>query len=320
MKKLILSVIVLLATHLVLLSQAVTYNWLEEKNSLNDKGFFGEVINATPTFIPSDAIQKAVNEYYKNSSDTTTAKTRLLIGYPIPYKINDEQFTKITMNKGETLKKLTICAKGAAGLSLILSEISLSPGSRMILYDESGCFMAGPLEGDDFKNTKTFTTGIFPGSTINVEIFEPVGINKSKFQIEYVGYIIDEKFIQVNPYKQNEASKSASCEINVKCSLGNNLYDQRDGITRISHAIPGYGYFAFSGALLNNNSIDFTPYILTAFHCLDGDGNSVLDSLEKACVSNMVFDFFYESPSCNSNQAPASYVSYSGATFKAAYT
>jgi hypothetical protein len=273
-----------------------------------------------PIFIPEDAIQKAVNEYNKNSLDTTAAKTNLLIGYPMPFNISAEQSTKLTMITGETLRKLTICAKGAAGLTLIFSELSLVHGSKMIIYDESGCFMAGPIDGDDFQNTKTFTTGIFPGSTINIEIFEPIGVNKSRFQIEYVGYIINDKIIQVNPSKQNEPAKSASCEINVKCPLGFNLYDQRDGIARISHAIPGYGYFGFTGALLNNNSIDFTPYILTAFHCLDGDGNSVLDSLEKACVSNMVFDFFFESPSCNSNQSPTSYVSYSGATFKAAYT
>ena len=130
MKKLLFSVTLLLVTHLTLFPQAVTYKWLEEKNNLNEKGFFGDAIKTMPIFIPEDAIQKAVNEYNKNSLDTTAAKTNLLIGYPMPFNISAEQSTKLTMITGETLRKLTICAKGAAGLTLIFSELSLVHGSN----------------------------------------------------------------------------------------------------------------------------------------------------------------------------------------------
>ncbi len=56
-----------------------------------------------------------------------------------------------------------------------------------------------------------------------------------------------------------------------------------------------------SGCLINNTSYDFTPYFLTANHCVAGED-----------VGDWSFRFQYKSPTCNGEDG-YSYYSYSGA-------
>jgi len=57
--------------------------------------------------------------------------------------------------------------------------------------------------------------------------------------------------------------------------------------------------------MINNACQDFTPNILTAFHCLDrdanvGDDDRIIDPAEENALENdWVFRFQYMSPSCN---------------------
>ena len=300
---------------LQLYSQPIDYKWYESKCSPLLKGWFNELIDNVPITISDDRIQEVLKESTK-LSDTTT-KTDLIIGVIIPVDINlDQAFTK-TNPKGR-LSKISIEAKGAKGLNLYLDQFNLSQNCEMIIYNDSKDFLVGPIMGKDFNNTFSLATEIIPGSVINIELFEPFGDKKSTFHILQIGYVTNKNTGLNNPYNSTEGeSKSSDCEVNVKCPTGSSLYNNRDGIAKILYQDGQYLHHS-TGALLGNTSNNFIPYILTAYHCLDLNSDETISYLEKSYLSNYIFSFFHESPSCESDDAPA-LVSCSGASFISAY-
>jgi len=93
---------------------------------------------------------------------------------------------------------------------------------------------------------------------------------------------------------------SDSCNNNVHCPKAANWQNQIRSVCMI--LVGGNAWC--SGALVNNTSLDGTPYILTAQHCYNDP-------------STWIFWFNWESPSCENPTVPPAYNSISGATLKA---
>lgn len=78
----------------------------------------------------------------------------------------------------------------------------------------------------------------------------------------------------IDTYKSFSSSlKSAtlSCHNNVDCYP--DWEDESDGVALI---LLSNGDALCSGSLVNNTANDFTPYILTANHCLDNNENKLV--------------------------------------------
>jgi hypothetical protein len=73
-----------------------------------------------------------------------------------------------------------------------------------------------------------------------------------------------------------------------------------------------------TGSLLNNTAQDYKPYLLTAFHCMDSNGDWQLSDSEKADGDNWAFQFQYRSTTCNGSATATTYT-YNQAYFRAAY-
>lgn len=58
-----------------------------------------------------------------------------------------------------------------------------------------------------------------------------------------------------------------------------------------------------SGVLLNNTSLDNTLYVLTAFHCIDNNGDGILTQQEKDGVADFEFYFHYYNEICGDNNS-----------------
>jgi len=74
-----------------------------------------------------------------------------------------------------------------------------------------------------------------------------------------------------------------------------------------------------SGSLLMNANSNFTPYFLSAFHCIDAtnpDGN--LSATEISNAENWMFKFQYKRSSCNGNTATTG-ITFNGAIFRSGW-
>lgn len=98
-----------------------------------------------------------------------------------------------------------------------------------------------------------------------------------------------------------EYGSSGSCNIDVNCPEGDDWQDESDAVAMILIDDTRW----CSGCMVNNTNQDFTPYFLTANHCIQGQN-----------VNNWTFRFQYKSPTCGGGD-DYSYYSYYGANLEA---
>lgn len=84
-----------------------------------------------------------------------------------------------------------------------------------------------------------------------------------------------------------KAEDAASCNLDASCT--NNYRTARDAVARMMFTHSDGSSHLCTGTLLNNNKDDFTPYFLTANHCI---------STQEA-ASTLVTTWFYQARSCN---------------------
>lgn len=158
--------------------------------------------------------------------------------------------------------------------------------------------MAGPYTTHDRSNKGSLWTPIIKGDEIVVELFVPAGVSRPVVLISKVnkGY---RGFGKVGPDKQG------GCNNDVICPEGDPWRDQIRSVARYS--ISGTGWC--SGQLMNNTSVDFTPYFLSANHC----------GVTSANDHTLVFYWNYESPTCGALSGGSPAQNQTGATLRASY-
>ena len=169
----------------------------------------------------------------------------------------------------------------------------------LLLYNESKNDVIGAFTSANNKSYRTFSTLPLPGDVLVLEINAPLGSRTelTSMQLETVTHAYKDLFTQS---LDKGLGQSGSCNVNVNCPEAAGWEDQRRSVARI--VVNGNDHC--TGALINNTENDGTPYFLTANHCLTGN------------VTNWVFWFNWESPTCNPTQN-SSYDGISGSTLLA---
>lgn len=195
--------------------------------------------------------------------------------------------------------RLAIQSEGARSLNLIFSDFYLEQGVSFFLYNESKNDVIGAFTSANNKSYRTFSTLPLPGDVLVLEINAPLGsrTEQTAMQLETVTHAYKDLFSQS---LDKGLGQSGSCNVNVNCPEAAGWEDQRRSVARI--VVNGNDHC--TGALINNTENDGTPYFLTANHCLTGN------------VTNWVFWFNWESPTCNPTQN-SSYDGISGSTLLA---
>ncbi|MFZ6012944.1 MAG: trypsin-like serine peptidase, partial [Bacteroidota bacterium] len=208
---------------------------------------------------------------------------------------------------------LTIESKKAYSLSAVIDNLTLAEGAELYILSMDKRVIFGPVTSQNYS-AKEISTDIIPGSEMLIQLFEPADVKiKSRLHISRVvhGYRDVTNYIGFGD--------SAPCHVDINCTQGNAWQAESNAVALL--ILNGERFC--SGTLLNNACQDFTPNLLTAFHCVDiGAGadfqNGVLSTAERNGVANWVFRFQYKSPTCGGNDA-TTYFSYSGATFRSAW-
>lgn len=208
--------------------------------------------------------------------------------------------------KNLTVGRLKIESKGASALSLYYDTFHLPEGSELIIYNEDKSEIIGAFTSENHKPLGNFATGILNGEACIIEYYSPQFVTKKpKINISGVGYAyknmtnLEKDFGDADP-----------CEVNVNCSEGAAWQEQKDAVARLLVLDNGSQYWC-SGAMINNEREDCTPYFLTAEHCgLTSTPND---------IAQWIFYFQYESPNCANppSEGTLANKSLTGATLKA---
>lgn len=216
---------------------------------------------------------------------------------------------------GGRVWRVRLSSPGALALIPCFDQFYLPPGATLHLYDAMRDEVIGAFTADNNPDDGHYNTGLIHGDVCIIEYYEPASaIGKGRLHLNELGHA----YRMVPPRKSTQDfGSSESCEVNVKCSEGNNWQDQKNAVVRILVKTgPNFGWC--SGALVNNTNQDCTPYVLSADHCYQDDVTGAMPSSDD--LNQWVFYFQFESPTCAnpSSQGSLGNNSMTGCTFKAA--
>jgi hypothetical protein len=194
---------------------------------------------------------------------------------------------------GDRVWKLKLFSQDAQALSLLYSEFNIPKGGSLFIYSEDRTNWIGGFNHKNNSDGGNYATSLIFDDTIILEYFEPASKSgEGVIEIEYLVHA----YRNVYPENADTRGGSQSCEVDVNCSPeGNNWQDEKKGVVRMS-VVSNFGSGWCTASMVNNTSLDCTPYILSALHCTENSsaGN----------FNQYTFYFNYESANCGSGNAP----------------
>ena len=203
----------------------------------------------------------------------------------------------IVPGTGESVWRMRLHSPGALSLGVTFDEFQVGDGGRLFLYDDARTTVLGAYTSANHKPNGALGVQPVPGDTVVIE-YVSSDPDPGAFALR-VGEVIHD-YMDIFALMSDSVSGSYSgpCLIDVNCPEGAPYQTVKRACLT---ATAGGGLC--SASLLNNTANDGTPYMLIADHCGD--------------MSNGVFIFDFERPSCGAGAAPMAQT-VSGATLLAA--
>lgn len=244
-------------------------------------------------------------------------------GYPFT-NVNaglNEAGSWVELPNGDRLWRLRIVSAGALSINLVFDEFLMAPGATFFVYSTDRSSVIGAFtEANNLPHLK-FSTQPIAGGDITLELLEPSSVRgTSKLRVATVVHayrdVLGRRDVRRNQQYFVFGDSDSSCEVNVNCSAGSGWQDQKRSVAMI---LLSNNSRWCSGALINNSAQNYTPYFLTAFHCIDVNNNGVLTSGEIDDAESWLTMFKYESSACSPTTDGPTINSISGTTFRAGY-
>ena len=184
-------------------------------------------------------------------------------------------------NSNYNVWKLNIISNGAIGLKLLFDQFKLNKNDIIYIYNEQQDMIIGPLTSKDGNVDNSFGHKLLKGASIYIEYFSFTG-NNENHQLQISNII--HAYRDIHSYYN---TRERSCGDNVTCDETALYQDQGNSVIYLEM----YQYIC-SASLINNVNQDLTPYVLTAYHCVEEEGNL-------GAHNNFTFYFKHQSSSCN---------------------
>jgi lysyl endopeptidase len=169
---------------------------------------------------------------------------------------------------------------GASALRVHLTNFNLPEGAALYVYNTDGTAFGpytglGPHEDGDFWANTVFGTLAYVQLHYNGS--NPEAINCRVEDVGYLGSKFLLAFLQKPPvYNEEISTPETLCSYNEPCVEDASCYtsgtypaiaDHRYAVAHMQW-VSGVWLYYCTGGLVNNTSGDFTPYFLTANHCI----------------------------------------------------
>ncbi|MDR2065031.1 MAG: serine protease [Prevotellaceae bacterium] len=250
--------------------------------------------------------------------DSVTDSKPGAVRYAYPVNVNytlENSGLWQTMEDSSKIWRLKVKLPEALSTNTYYDKFWLPEGAKFFVYSEVTQQYIGAITSEYIEGSReepiAFATALIYGENTVFEYYQPASVKESALisisRIDY-GY----RYVN-NPYTDTtqDLRASGSCQVNINCSEGANWQSEKNAAARVSVVSPG-GSGWCSCALVNNTNNDFTPYVLTADHCLEG-----LDAISNNNASQWVFYWKYEYSGCNNSSVQPALRATTGATVKA---
>lgn len=243
----------------------------------------------SPNILPDVDVQAALDE------DAAAGIEIPRFGVKIPVSISKKN-GEIEEHGDFVVWKVSFFAEKAKSLNLEFAKVFLPEEAEMYVYNNEESMFVGPINQTHIYDGQ-YSTDIIRGNSITIE----VRVRKRSyeaFSLEVTNVIHG----FMTETHERDYGDSQACNVDVNCFSGN-VTNEKDAVCMVITDNAKY----CSGVLVNNACQDLRSFLLTAFHCLDGESGFL----------NWTFRFNYDSP-CNGGE-PSTWLTYSGANYRAAW-
>ena len=201
-----------------------------------------------------------------------------------------------TLPNGDRLWRLGIECPGALSINFEFHTYVVPEGGQVFVYNPLG-HVLGSFTAASHPGHTSMGVGMLMGSRITIEYIEPASVvGQGQLRIGQVTHGYRDSFGMTKGF-----GASGACNNNVICPINSGYWNQIRSVARI--IVNGNDHC--TGQLVDNCAHDGTPYFLTANHCITGS------------VTNWVFAFNWNSPTCTPTTNTPMNQTVSGATLKA---
>lgn len=242
-------------------------------------------IKITPT-------QNEVNELITAQNNYELGKGIYPVGTILKRNINLFNQLKWTEKEnGDRTGKSEIHLPNSTALNLLFNQFYLPLDCKLMIYSPEQTQQFGPYTFSDNKESGSFSTGLIEGQGMILELFVPKHVRQDPIlMISEVVMELDHRATKGN----RDFGDSEDCQVNSICNEGDNWRDQINSVVRIQLRVGNFLGWC-SGTIVNNTKQDCSPYILTADHCRQTDGN-IANATD---YKDWEFYFKYESKKCS---------------------
>lgn len=253
--------------------------------------------NADLVIMPEVDNQKLRQKYSRQNSDMLKS---FHFAHSFDVSLTPQNSGKWYATAAVNVWQLRIRSVGAYSLNLIFDRFQLPENARLYLISAKTGDVKGAYTSENNSENNILAIEPVEGEELTVQYEEPLNVSFpgqlriAKVAHDFIGIVSDPRIPR---------GVSGACNLNVNCDLVNGTENIRDAVCRIIIE----GNEICSGTLVNNTALDGTPYLLTAYHCINTEKNA----------QSSVFLFNFESPYCSSIIGDITR-SLSGSTLKAA--
>ena len=216
--------------------------------------------------------------------------------------IQSAQQTKVANG---SVWRLILHSAGAKALSVTFGKFLFPEQGKLYAYDINLKKKIGAFTSANNPEGGEMALEMLPGESIVLEYFQPAAVTTlPQLVITELLYVYRSTGYDPSVLLKN-FGEAGSCEVNVRCPEGLPWANQKQGVVRL-FIRAGLNAYWCTGSLMNNTRRDFTPYILSASHCMEG---AVLSDFNK-----WIFYFNYESATCSNPLVEPSSNTMTGAT------
>ena len=217
--------------------------------------------------------------------------------------------------EGGQVAAISITSAGAHGLRLGLVVDAMPDAAELRLYrkdrSKTGFETTGKAVNEAIARNRradgdTRAAGIWwtpdlGADEVTLEIALPAGLSTSQLRIAiptlthaYVNLALPVELELRDSLVPRNVGDAAGCELDASCA--DQYAVERNAVARMTYVGPDNRYYYCTGSLLNNTKRDYTPYFLSASHCIS----------TQAAATSLRTDWFFRSASCNSFEPNAS--------------
>jgi len=246
----------------------------EKAARLTPSETFGVVLDAVPQVMLPEVDVKSLLQQDEAKARVSGEKVlRFGVGRNIEAVAQDGNWYQL--DNGASLWVTDVVSAGALGVRVHFRDLQLPNGAQLAVYSPSDRDIGlKALEASDRRlalyesnhQRHDFWSPTVMGERARVELYLPQGgtVDSLPFAIDRLQHIY------LDPVEKITGKAAGSCHNDVSC------YPEWAGVAL---SVAGIGVAGFdslfcTGQLINNFSQDFSPYFLTAHHCLESQGEA----------------------------------------------